>query len=560
MGDYLKGRCDLCSGKIEFPAYAVGQRIECPHCRQTTVLMRTQDVADPAVTTTSMAPAPVKAGRERGGHRVRLTVAIAVAALAVLGGGFALHLLRSPSRETVLDGKVHLEFDIVQVPRIPPLCDSLRLDKRRIAVDDCQLYCETAGNGPALVLINGGPGGTHHDFHPYFEQATGFATVVYYDQRGCGQSAYVPGSGYTVEQAVDDLDKLRVALKVDRWVVLGWSYGGVLAQCYTVKHAESVAGLVLVASATDAMRLAVRSSRQSDVLSPEERKRIGDIQGNQGLPLEQRVFNAHLNGDWKRQNFYRPTSDELARMALYGWKHDPVFRGNIGRSLSRVDLRGLFEGCPIPIILTEGRHDLTWAEDKPEKLQACFPGSRLVKFDRSAHAPFADEPDKFFSVLRNFVSGLPQRSPDLVGWKERMAAQQAQKERSPEYVLQSAGWGRKSSEKIAAGYSGAWSGQVGEPLLLLKLGFALYDCRRYADALVVFQAMEKARGGGAALVWQGHMLDLLGRREEALVVYKKALATSPSMRHDQYGIVLSQQYVQTRLQSPFARVENRQED
>ena len=197
-----------------------------------------------------------------------------------------------------------------RVPEVPPLCDTSKSQKRRVSVGDCRLYCETEGSGLALVLINGGPGGTHHDFHPHFGQAAEFATVVYYDQRGCGQSDYAKGKGYTIDQAVDDLDKLREALKLERLVVLGWSYGGVLAQSYTVKYPERVAGLVLVGSSTDGLRLALKPTHQFDFLSEIERKKIAKIHGNQSLPLAQAVFNAHLNGDWKRQGFYRPTREE----------------------------------------------------------------------------------------------------------------------------------------------------------------------------------------------------------------------------------------------------------
>ena len=128
-----------------------------------------------------------------------------------------------------------------------------------------------------IVLINGGPGGTHHEFHPYFGRAASFAQVVYYDQRGCGRSDYKPGPGYTVDQAVNDLDKLREALKIDRWTVLGWSYGGALAQLYTLKHPEYTAGLVLVGSTDDGWLLQLQAGREYDYFSTEEKKRVAEI-------------------------------------------------------------------------------------------------------------------------------------------------------------------------------------------------------------------------------------------------------------------------------------------
>ena len=613
-------------------------------------------------------------------------------------------------RETVLDRVVHIETNIQEVPNVPPLCDAFKGEKRRINVGDCELYCETEGKGLPIVLINGGPGGTHHGFHPYFSRAAEFATVVYYDQRGCGQSDYKKGSGYTVDQAVDDLDKLREALKIDRWIVLGWSYGGFLAQCYIAKYPERVAGLVLV-SAQEAMPLKLNGTRQYDYLSREEQKRISEIQRNRTLALDKLVYNTHLNGDWKRQGFYRPTEEQLARMARYEWKHDPEFRNSIGRQIGNVDLTGAFEQCPIPVLIMEGKWDLTWNTDKPEKMQKSFPGSKLVMFERASHGTFQDEPEIFFQVLKGFAQNLPKVSAsDITRWKkaqtEKKKKQEAEKKMvsqeitfrtaekaprafdswtifwqqpkvsdddalvgyqvqkadgkvyfdwgpnkmaagessrsdfakdpavfydkdifftlrvtkgtmnfpqkpqfhfefykkgnrdkpiktipaimdqkvegtagagkkqvattdsqkvpgndSPDQIIQSAGWGRKGSKDIASKYADTWLKQL-NPGSLLRLGFALYDEKRYDDALQAFQKMEKKSGGDPiALIWQGQMLDLLGKRDEAIAKYQKVadMNTGIGMRHDQYGIVIGGILLKERIQKPFTRVENKEE-
>ena len=59
----------------------------------------------------------------------------------------------------------------------------------------------------------------------------------------------------------------------------------------------------------------------------------------------------------------------------------------------------------------------------------------------------------------------------------------------------------------------------------------------------------------AGLVWQGHVLDLLGHRAEALGRYEDALKVpgSPSMQHGQYKLTIDKQWVEERLKSPFVR-------
>jgi hypothetical protein len=106
--------------------------------------------------------------------------------------------------ETILDKKEHIEPTLIlEVPSAPRWCGRLDLKLHRVSVGDgeCTLYVEEEGRGTPLILINGGPGGTHHYFHPWFSRARKWARVIYYDQRGTGLSDFVPGKGYSVEQA-----------------------------------------------------------------------------------------------------------------------------------------------------------------------------------------------------------------------------------------------------------------------------------------------------------------------------------------------------------------------
>jgi len=129
------------------------------------------------------------------------------------------------SRESILDEVVYIEPDLItEIPPAERWCDRMKLTKQRINVGDAELYVEEEGKGIPLILINGGPGGTHHYFHPWFSLAKKYVRVVYYDQRGCGLSDYKPGKdGYSVHQAVDDLDAIRRTLNIDKWVLLGYS-------------------------------------------------------------------------------------------------------------------------------------------------------------------------------------------------------------------------------------------------------------------------------------------------------------------------------------------------
>ncbi len=329
--------------------------------------------------------------------------------LSTCPGASAKGAASASKRERAMDRVVHIEEGVIrEVPAVPRLCDSLDLQKEKVDIGDCKLYCEQEGQGTPLVLLHGGPGATHHNFHPDFSRAKDFARVIYYDQRGCGLSDYQPGSGYTVDQAVDDLDRLRRALGIDRWVVLGHSYGGLLAQCYALKYPEKVQGLILMCASTG-LRGESLPSRQNDFIGPEERQRMNQIRKTSGLSMAQLVYNNHLNGDWKRQSYYKPTREQLAQTALYGWVHDFArnFNGVMSRSSNAINLQGAFAQCPIPTLILEAKWDLTWNTDKPERFRKNHPNARLILFEDSGHSPFEDEPQVFFRLLKEFLGALP---------------------------------------------------------------------------------------------------------------------------------------------------------
>lgn len=133
----------------------------------------------------------------------------------------------------------------------------------------------------------------------------------------------------------------------------------------------------------------------------------------------------------------------------------------------------------------------------------------------------------------------------------------------PEQLLKTYGWGPKACRDIADRYAEAWLDQITNYAMHIKLGLALYDAERYPDALHVFQALEKNESfKGEALVWEGLILDLLGRRQEAVTAYTQALdqPMRSRMRHNQYGLQLTKDYVRERIRIPFERVANREKD
>jgi proline iminopeptidase len=109
------------------------------------------------------------------------------------------------------------------------------------------MHWEACGNaaGVPLVFLHGGPGGgclPHH--RRYYDPA--FWNIVLYDQRGAGRSTPIASLiDNTTRHLVADLERLREALKIERWLVFGGSWGSTLALAYAQAHPDRVLGLVL---------------------------------------------------------------------------------------------------------------------------------------------------------------------------------------------------------------------------------------------------------------------------------------------------------------------------
>jgi proline iminopeptidase len=489
----------------------------------------------------------------------------------------------SNKRESVLDRVEHIETELkTEIPNLPRLCDQLDLKIQRINVGDAELYVEEEGKGIPLVLINGGPGGTHHGFHPWFSRLKKHARIIYYDQRGCGLSDFKPGKdGYSVQQAVADLDAVRKAKNIDKWIVLGYSYGGFLAQYYTINYPQHVAGLVLM-GASPGLWTDTGSSRQYQFITEKERARMKVVRKQLGELYKQKkidrkryiqllIVNNNLNGDWKRQNFYKPSLESIIRVALYEWVNDKGFNSILNQSADKVNLAGAFQSNPIPTMILEGKWDLTWGKEKVDLLKNNHPNASFVLFENAGHEIFNEEPEKFFTVMEDFINTLPEVPGSKItaylsfldNWKKQLAKRIKEK---PGFYLNSVGWGLNSSLEIAKNYSRTWLQKFEADRDYLRTGFALYDSKNYTEALYVFEQMqafiatqEDSYYKGVALIWQGHMLDLLDRREDAVSRYRRAseLNIGNQIMHGQYGMNFNvSPYAAQRIETPFQRVEN----
>lgn len=113
--------------------------------------------------------------------------------------------------------------------------------------DEHQIYWEESGNptGVPVIFLHGGPGSGTDPLQRSFFDPT-FYRIILFDQRGCGKS--LPCAcleNNTTWDLVEDINKLRASLNIDKCVLFGGSWGSTLALAYAIKYPENVLGLIL---------------------------------------------------------------------------------------------------------------------------------------------------------------------------------------------------------------------------------------------------------------------------------------------------------------------------
>jgi proline iminopeptidase len=111
--------------------------------------------------------------------------------------------------------------------------------------DNHKIYYEQSGknDGIPCLFLHGGPGsGLINKYISFFN--TDKIRVIGFDQRGCGRSVPIASIEHnTTWDLIKDIEKLREHLKIDKWFVIGGSWGSTLTLVYAINYPEKVLGM-----------------------------------------------------------------------------------------------------------------------------------------------------------------------------------------------------------------------------------------------------------------------------------------------------------------------------
>lgn len=262
----------------------------------------------------------------------------------------------------------------------------------------------TARTGTALLVIHGGPDWDHTYLREPLVDLAESRQLVFADLRGCGRSTMgLPDDAYNPDAATADLLALLDALGVERADVLGFSYGGLLAQRFTLTAPQRVRRLIIASSSIPPVPDdAYDHWPEVAQLQAEGNAAWTDLAANPSPEATRaHAFAAIPGGVWKpesREILHRRLetvrfSAEWARALLAG----PVPSGRPDNSLTRL------AALEIPILLLHGQQDMTFPAVLAERTAAEMPNARAVVLDQAGHMTHIDQPEAWLQAIRDFL-------------------------------------------------------------------------------------------------------------------------------------------------------------
>ena len=441
------------------------------------------------------------------------------------------------SREQASEKKAHIEKDFLPLPKkdteIEGFCAHLpNIEKMKIETEEGEFYVEKEsgkGKGHPLFLIHGGPGCTHHMLHPWFSLASEFISSIYYmDMRGCGESTWKEGNAwFNYEQIAIDINNVMGKLNIGKAILLGHSLGGLITAEFALKFPERVAGIINVCPSVTNLGMDL-DFREFRYLTQEEETKIAHTKREPALDSKEKLYNNLLNGGWKQFYYYKPTMEEMARLAIYEINGTPKLQVD-GTQTRYVFHKGIYERMPFPVYLYEssndnvtGRHVFNIA-----KKELLYLGAEFFLFEKSGHMPYRDESELFFVKLQEAVEKINATEIDE-------AAVKSFKEFAEDHLKNNKyGMGKYMKfdfERARTTLNKDLETQIkgtGNTHDLLEIGKICYFAQKFELALIAFGKMregilvkkENEEYLGIGDTWMGAVLDAMGKKEEAKAKY-----------------------------------------
>lgn len=277
-----------------------------------------------------------------------------------------------------------------------------------ITVNGVRLFVEVLGpklkadgprsvERPTVLALHGGPS-DHGHMIPMVAALRDVAQIVMYDHRGCGRSEAGDPALWTMDQWADDVVGVCDALGIDKPIVFGHSFGGMVAQQYAVRHPGHASKLIFAGT----------GPRWDAVMSAEGfRKQGGDAAAEAfaawvGDPNPETTDGFLQNCRHLYTTSRKMDADAEARTVT----NIPLLFDFFGREVRHFDVTAGLANVDTPVLILGGENDPVMPPPYQDELEAALINAsiRRFSFQDCGHTLAADAPESLGQALVDFVS------------------------------------------------------------------------------------------------------------------------------------------------------------
>jgi pimeloyl-ACP methyl ester carboxylesterase len=258
---------------------------------------------------------------------------------------------------------------------------------------------------PTLLMLHGGPGSDHSIYRPAYSALADIAQIVYLDHRGNGRSEDGPRESWNLAQWGDDVRTFCDILSIANPIVLGASFGGMVALAYATRHPSHPSKLILVS--TEAAG-GTHRDRRVELFERFGGAEVGALARRRFLEIQGHPDQASLDA-WGRLAiplYTRiPRDPDMTRRAV---NRSEVLRWftRPGGESHTFNMFGDLERIRCPTLVLGGEDDPIHPIESQADIAAALP-SHLVQFERfpdCGHAVVTDAPERAMAVIRDFIA------------------------------------------------------------------------------------------------------------------------------------------------------------
>jgi proline iminopeptidase len=264
--------------------------------------------------------------------------------------------------------------------------------------DGVGLNVEELGNGLPLIVLHGGPGLDHTMFRPYLDPLAEDVRLIYVDERGQGRSDRVDPQSLSLEVFARDVDLLAEALGLERFALLGHSFGAIVATFHAIELGT-------------AERYVISGGGDSDAALMADVEASLDAMGEQGKAIAE---------SWEHEKIVQ-TEEELAELMRVqmpfhfageppaGYMDDTIHSPEVLRHFADAGY-GDFDFVPDlrridrPVLVIVGAKDRTTTPRAARVLAGGIPGSELVVLDGAGHMSFVEAQEAYLAAVQSFLN------------------------------------------------------------------------------------------------------------------------------------------------------------